>query len=112
MRPVEAYMAACDILIAPSTGDAFGRTLIEAMALHVPVVASDTGGHKEIITHGVNGLLANANDVKGYGKCVDLLIKDQVLREQLVNRGIETVRGRYTPAIHVLEVTNIYKRLI
>ena len=49
--------------------------------------------HKEIITHGVNGLLANANDVKGYDNCVDLLIKDQVLREQLVNRGIETVRA-------------------
>ena len=112
VRPVEAYMAACNILIAPSKGDAFGRTLIEAMALHVPVVASDTGGHKEIITHGVNGLLVNSDDVKGYGKCVDLLIKDNVLREQLVHKGIETVQGRYTPAIHVHEVTNVYKRLI
>jgi glycosyltransferase involved in cell wall biosynthesis len=112
LRPVEAYMAACNILIAPSKGDAFGRTLIEAMALRVPVVASDAGGHKEIIRHHVNGLLVESNDVKDYGEYVDRLIKDAELREQLVTEGIKTVQRRYTLSVHLQEVTSVYRKLI
>lgn len=52
-----AYSAA-DVFVAPSKMEAFGKTLIEAMACGTPVVAFDATGPKDIIDHMVNGYLA------------------------------------------------------
>ncbi|WP_024792015.1 glycosyltransferase family 4 protein [Lebetimonas sp. JS170] len=52
------YINIADIFIQPSIGkEAFGITLIEAMACGVPVIASNNGGMKEIVKNGENGFL-------------------------------------------------------
>lgn len=64
-------MAGLDVLVAPSrqikrgTGvvnEGFGRIILEAMSLGVPVVASASGGLGEIIDDKVNGLLVRPDD--------------------------------------------------
>ena len=50
-------MAACDVIIATSIADGLGRSLMEGMMVGTPVIAVDSGGHKEVITHDKNGLL-------------------------------------------------------
>ena len=58
VQDIERYLAAIDIVVVPSVcRDACPRTAIEAMALGVPVVASDTGGLPEIVRSGVTGVL-------------------------------------------------------
>jgi glycosyltransferase involved in cell wall biosynthesis len=78
-------IAALDVLVAPSvvikTGihniaEGFGRVAIEAMAAGVPVVASYTGGLKEIIESGVSGILVPANDSAAIAEGVVSLLKD------------------------------------
>jgi glycosyltransferase involved in cell wall biosynthesis len=61
--PPERFMAGCDLIIASAAEESFGRTLIEAMLVGVPVVASRSGGHEEIICDGLNGRLAALDDV-------------------------------------------------
>ena len=43
-RDIETWMAACDVIAVPSVFEGFGRVAIEALALGIPVVASDTTG--------------------------------------------------------------------
>jgi glycosyltransferase involved in cell wall biosynthesis len=50
--------AAADVFVAPSLVDTLPSTVIEAMAVGIPVVAYDAGGIPEIVDDGVNGLLA------------------------------------------------------
>lgn len=50
-------LAGTDVLLVPSTEEPFGRTVIEAMAMGVPVIATDAGGPAEIIREGVDGLV-------------------------------------------------------
>ena len=50
--------AAADVAVVPSLEEAFGKTVIEAMACGTPVVAFDYGGPRDIIDHRVNGYLA------------------------------------------------------
>ncbi len=52
-----AYSAA-DVFVAPSRMDAFGKTLVEAMACETPVVCFDATGPRDIVEHGVDGYKA------------------------------------------------------
>lgn len=49
----------CMCVIAPSSTEAFGVSILESMSLSVPVIANKTGGITEIIQDGVNGILIN-----------------------------------------------------
>src|SRR3546814_10586979 len=60
-RPAARYTAA-DVMIKPSLQEAFGKTLIEAMACGTPVVAFDSGGPGEIVLHKETGYLARPFD--------------------------------------------------
>src|SRR5919108_1184774 len=47
-----------DVLCAPSLGgESFGMVLIEAFAAGTPVIASDIAGYRQVVTHGIDGLL-------------------------------------------------------
>jgi len=54
---VADLLAATDVLLLPSWREAFGRIAIEAMAMAVPVAATEEGGPAEIVREGVDGLL-------------------------------------------------------
>lgn len=56
------YYQAADVVINPSLSEAFGMSLVEAMATETPVVATKIGGMSEIVDHQVNGLLTEPGD--------------------------------------------------
>ncbi len=57
------YYRTCDVFCAPSTsGESFGIVLAEAMASGKPVVTTDMEGYRQVVTHGVQGLLVPPRD--------------------------------------------------
>lgn len=70
-----ALYSAADVMVAPSVQEAFGKTLIEAMACGTPVVAFAEGGAVDIIGHRQNGYLAEPFDpadlARGIAWCLD-----------------------------------------
>lgn len=62
-RPdVGAVMASLDIFCLSSLNEGMGKVLVEAMAMGLPLVASDTGGIKDLVRDGENGLLVPPGD--------------------------------------------------
>jgi glycosyltransferase involved in cell wall biosynthesis len=59
---IPEWMQAMDVIVHASDTEPFGIVVIEAMALGKAVVAGSEGGPKEIITDGVDGLLAPYGD--------------------------------------------------
>jgi L-malate glycosyltransferase len=60
---VVQYLGALDLLVFPSIeSESLPMAIIEAMALRVPVIASDVGGTRELISNGVTGALINPGD--------------------------------------------------
>ena len=59
---VAEWMQAMDVVVHASDREPFGIVILEAMALGKPVVAGAEGGPREIVSDGVNGLLAPFGD--------------------------------------------------
>jgi glycosyltransferase involved in cell wall biosynthesis len=86
-----------DVLVHASTRpEPFGRVLIEAMAVGVPVIAARAGGVPEIITDGVDGLLAEPGQVGSYAGAMRALRRDPGLSSRLVREARRTVERRFT----------------
>lgn len=107
---VLSVMAGCDCVLASSEADAFGRSLIEAMSLGVPVVASNAGGHKEIIQDSQNGLLFPVDDAGECASAIMRVFNEQNLRENFIDEGVKTA-SRLAPDIHARQVVGFYRRL-
>lgn len=75
---VEDIIPGVDLLVLPSFSESFGLVLIEALACGVPVIGSDVGGIKEIITENV-GLLIDPNDPKTVSKAIEELLNNNEL---------------------------------
>lgn len=78
---VEDIMPSCDLLVLPSFTESFGLVLIEALACGKPVIGSDVGGIKEIITEDV-GLLIDPNDASDLANAIDKILTDNELMEK------------------------------
>jgi len=84
-----------DVLVSLAPAEAFGIAVLEAMALGVPVIASATGGPREIIEHGESGLLVAGSRLEDVVDAVHGLLEDVLLRERLGAGAVERFRSRF-----------------
>lgn len=81
--------ANAEVFLFPSFAEGFGLPILEAMACHTPVVASNRGSLPEVA--GNAALLRDPDDVHGLAEAVTLVIQDKALREDLIQRGAARV---------------------
>lgn len=92
--------------------EAFGLTLVEAMAAGVPVVVARGGGPAEIIDEGIDGLLHTAGDIDELRAAVVRLLDDEALRRSLIAAGLRKVESRYRPARMMQTIEGVYDDLL
>jgi glycosyltransferase involved in cell wall biosynthesis len=109
-KDVLTTMAGCDIIIAPSENEPFGRTLVEAMGVGVPIIASNSGGHVEIIENEYNGLLFKVGNAKACSMQIYRLLTEDHLREKLIFNGKKTA-SKFDPLLHAKTVLHFYGKL-
>jgi glycosyltransferase involved in cell wall biosynthesis len=111
-QDVGAVLSTADIFVLPSLSEARPRTIIEAMSLGVPVVASDAGGIPSLITDGQTGLLARTGDAASLARAIDRLVRSAGLRQRLGEAGrayaVRECRADRTAAAYLA----VYDRVI
>ncbi|WP_265518334.1 glycosyltransferase family 4 protein [Nitratireductor luteus] len=110
--PVEPWMQAIDILLITAVREPFGRTLIEAMFLGTPVVATDDGGNPEAIEHGVTGLLVPPEAPERFVEPVHSLLTDRGYRSRITRAARECAYASYGVETHARELMAIYRVLL
>ncbi len=80
-----------DVCVVPSLYEPFGLVALEAMASDCPCIVADTGGLREIVSHGEVGLRFRARDPGSLGEMVERVLTDAGLRRRLVAEGSEHI---------------------
>ena len=105
---VPAVTAALDVAVLPSYREAQGLTILEAMALSRPVVASNVGGIPEMVEDGVTGILVPPHDVEALTAAIVRLLKDHPYADMLGRAGHDLVHDRFCIELMVNSVASIY----
>ena len=105
---VPAVTAALDVAVLPSYREAQGLTILEAMALSRPVVASHVGGIPEVVEDGVTGLLVPPHDPDALAAALIRLLVDHPYADMLARAGHDTVHDRFCVQLMVKAIETIY----
>lgn len=108
---IAEILAQTDVFVLPALEEPFGRVLIEAMAMEVPVVATKVGGIPEIVVDGVTGWLVPSRDANELAGRIVQLLRDASMRAEFGRRGRKIVEERFSLERHVKGVEGMYNRL-
>jgi glycosyltransferase involved in cell wall biosynthesis len=107
---VAAILEASDIFVHPARREPFGRVVVEAMAMALPVVAVDDAGPSEIVRHDTDGLLTDGS-VAGLSAAVIRLLQDPKTAARLGAAACDRARADFDVRRTANEVQQIYERL-
>lgn len=111
-KDVRPFLHEFDLFVHPSYGEPFGLSIVEAMSMRKPVVACNSGGVPEIITHGEDGWLVEERSAEAVANAMSTLLGDRELARNIGLRARETVRNRFTPRQQSANVTRLYGDLL
>jgi glycosyltransferase involved in cell wall biosynthesis len=111
-RDVSRLLPAFDILVQPSLHEGLPNTILEAMAVGLPVVATAVGGTPEVVVDGVTGLLTPSHDPGALAAAITTLLRDPDLRRKMGRAGLERVRERFTLKQMVQQTQALYNHLL
>ena len=102
-----SFYRACDLACIPSRAEPFGRTVIEAFAAGVPVIATAVGGIAETVDDEETGLLVPYGNDQLLTDALERLTADDALRERIRTRARTVARKEYHERVYkqrILEV--------
>lgn len=83
-----SYVSQADIVLMCSKNEAFGRVTMEAMALQKPLIGSNSGGTKELITDGETGLLYEAGNAEQLAEKIEYLAGHTAERKRMIKNAL------------------------
>lgn len=92
---IPTYMRAADLFALYSGYEGMPHVVLEALAAGVPVVVSDRGGNREVVSDGVDGLVARYDDPTTLAATISRLLEERGLAARLAAAGRASVAERF-----------------
>jgi glycosyltransferase involved in cell wall biosynthesis len=109
---LQKLIAACSFSVFPSHAyETLGKSILESYAWGRPVVASDLGSRRELVQHGVTGLLYGDGDREQLAHSIGFLFDRPDLIEKMGANGRSRVKDHHDPGQHMEKLIEIYQRL-
>ena len=109
---VPAVTKSLDVAVLPSYREAQGLSILEAMALSRPVVASNVGGIPEMIEDGVTGLLVPPHDPAALSAAIVRMLTDHPFADTVARAGHDLVHERFCVELMARAVETIYDEAV
>jgi glycosyltransferase involved in cell wall biosynthesis len=110
-RDIREIEAAADVMVMCSAEEAFGRALLEALAMQLPVVSVSAGGIVELITHMQTGVLVDEPHPDSLADRIINVLEDDELRARLKAQGRLVACQKFSIEAHVESVMELYDDL-
>ncbi len=108
---VPRILSSLDLFVLSSYLEGLGTSIMDAMACHLPVVATRTGGIPEVVTHGETGLLVPPRNPSSLAKAILRLYENRELASRLGERGYRAVHKKFSSEAMADKVASLYARL-
>jgi glycosyltransferase involved in cell wall biosynthesis len=109
---IPEILRAVDVLLVPSWEEPFGLAIVEAMAMQVPVVATNVGGPVEVVRPRESGLLLPPRSPEIWANSVERLLRRPALRAEMGLKARERVAARFDVEQHVNGVLSAYEEAL
>ncbi|HWC14342.1 MAG TPA: glycosyltransferase family 4 protein [Actinomycetota bacterium] len=109
---VDRLYAAFDLFLLASAWEGLPRTVLEAQAAGVPVVATDVNGVREAVRPGETGYLAPAGDIDQLAERVSRLLENGEERVRLSENAKRTIDAEYSEEHTIAATARLYEDLL
>ena len=109
---VPLILRALDLLLVPSWEEPFGRSVIEAMAMETPVLATSRGGPSEIISDGVDGALLPPRQPERWAEAIHQLLANPEKRAWLGRQARHRASQSFSLHNHVVRILDLYREVL
>ena len=110
-KKAEVFQSA-DIYILPSYNEGLPISILEAMALGLPIISTPVGGIPEAVKDGINGFLVQVGDYKALAEKIDLLAGEKSLREQMGIQSHKIAKEKFDIEIIMKQLQNLYAEIL
>jgi len=101
-----------DLVLLPSRSEGLSQSLLEAMALGKPVIASAASGNLEVITNGIDGRLVAPGQPDAWADAIQQLLDNPAEAERLGSAGRKTARERFPLSLTVDRTIALYRTIL
>lgn len=112
-RRVADLLASCDVLVSSSAdNEGCSNSILEAMTLRIPVIATDVGGNCELITPGITGWLTPARDHNSLARTIESVIANPTTTREVASRAQSMVESQFSLRRMVSDYEELYLELL
>lgn len=111
-KNISEIMNDLDLFVLTSDNEPFGRVLIEALSLNLPIVSTNNGGAPEIIKDNINGLLVPPNDSKQLAGAIEQMIINTTVANNMRINNRDYAIDNFSIQTHVKLVCKVYEELL
>lgn len=108
VKETRDVLSIMDVFVMPSLREGLGLALMEAMAAGLAVIGSDVGGIKDLVRHGVNGLLVKPADTPDLASAISALLEDSEKRRSLGKEAQVFIGRNFSQEKMIAETENVY----
>ena len=111
-KDIPELTAIFDVAVLPSFFEGLGRSLLEAMVLGKPIVATDVGGIPEVVRHNKNGFLVSPGDSGALAEAIIKLLRDKELSRKMGEEGRRQINERFSAKKMVDDIEGVYQEML
>jgi glycosyltransferase involved in cell wall biosynthesis len=111
-RDVPDLLSEIAVSVLPSVGEGLSNSILEAMAVGVPVVATDVGGNREAIQDGVTGFVVPPRDAPALARGICQFLEDGGLASRFASAGRQRVAEHFSLERMVRDTEGFYMNLV
>lgn len=100
--------SSADVFVIPSLEDNLPNTVLEAMACGTPIAGFSIGGIPDMVSNGINGMLASHRDTLGLADAISDIVNNTRLRSQMSKASRDISTHNYDAKIQAFNYSNLY----